>query len=70
LFFQQYNVIIAMKGALILLTGGIWFYETQLETLALATAGSGDVLTGIICSLLAQSYEPVDAAIWVFIFTV
>jgi NAD(P)H-hydrate repair Nnr-like enzyme with NAD(P)H-hydrate dehydratase domain len=29
----------------------------------LATAGSGDVLTGIITSLLAQSHEPVDAAI-------
>jgi hydroxyethylthiazole kinase-like sugar kinase family protein len=28
-----------------------------------ATAGSGDVLTGIITSLLAQSYEPVNAAI-------
>jgi NAD(P)H-hydrate repair Nnr-like enzyme with NAD(P)H-hydrate dehydratase domain len=30
---------------------------------ALATAGSGDVLTGIITSLLAQSYEPIDAAV-------
>jgi NAD(P)H-hydrate repair Nnr-like enzyme with NAD(P)H-hydrate dehydratase domain len=29
----------------------------------LATAGSGDVLTGMITSLLAQSYEPVNAAI-------
>jgi NAD(P)H-hydrate repair Nnr-like enzyme with NAD(P)H-hydrate dehydratase domain len=28
----------------------------------LATAGSGDVLTGIITSLLAQGYEPLDAA--------
>jgi NAD(P)H-hydrate repair Nnr-like enzyme with NAD(P)H-hydrate dehydratase domain len=30
---------------------------------ALATAGSGDVLTGIITSLLAQSYEPITAAV-------
>jgi NAD(P)H-hydrate repair Nnr-like enzyme with NAD(P)H-hydrate dehydratase domain len=29
----------------------------------LATAGSGDVLTGIITSLLAQSYEPITAAV-------
>jgi len=29
----------------------------------LATAGSGDVLTGIIASLLAQSYLPIEAAI-------
>jgi NAD(P)H-hydrate epimerase len=30
---------------------------------AMATAGSGDVLTGIITSLLAQGYEPGEAAI-------
>jgi NAD(P)H-hydrate epimerase len=29
----------------------------------MATAGSGDVLTGIILSLLAQGYTPGDAAI-------
>lgn len=29
----------------------------------MGTAGSGDVLTGIILGLLAQGYEPVDAAI-------
>ena len=28
----------------------------------MATAGSGDVLTGIITGLLAQGYEPKDAA--------
>jgi NAD(P)H-hydrate repair Nnr-like enzyme with NAD(P)H-hydrate dehydratase domain len=36
---------------------------------AVATAGSGDVLTGIITSLLAQSHEPVTAAFWVRTFT-
>jgi NAD(P)H-hydrate epimerase len=29
----------------------------------LATAGSGDVLTGMILSFLAQGYEPYQAAI-------
>ena len=28
----------------------------------MATAGSGDVLCGIILSLLAQGYSPIDAA--------
>ncbi|MNL89942.1 Bifunctional NAD(P)H-hydrate repair enzyme Nnr [compost metagenome] len=29
----------------------------------MATGGTGDVLTGIITSLLAQKYDPADAAI-------
>lgn len=37
-------------------------YVNNSGTPALATAGSGDVLTGIITSLLAQGYEPIDAA--------
>ena len=30
----------------------------------MATAGSGDVLTGMITGLLAQDYEPLQAAIF------
>lgn len=29
----------------------------------MATAGSGDVLTGILTSLVAQGYEPIAAAL-------
>jgi ADP-dependent NAD(P)H-hydrate dehydratase len=62
-FSKQYNVIIVMKGAPTHIIDGDMVYENTTGNAALATAGSGDVLTGIICSLLAQSYEPVDAAI-------
>ena len=38
-------------------------YANPLGTAALAKGGSGDVLAGIVCALLAQGYAPIDAAI-------
>ena len=38
-------------------------YANPLGTPALAKGGSGDVLAGLVCGLLAQGYAPVDAAI-------
>ena len=63
LFSIKYNLIIVMKGAPTIIIDNDKIYENTTGNAALATAGSGDVLTGIITSLLAQSYEPIDAAI-------
>ncbi|MDI1255740.1 MAG: NAD(P)H-hydrate dehydratase [Flavobacterium sp.] len=63
-FATKCKVIVVMKGAPTCITDGENIYENTTGNSALATAGSGDVLTGIITSLLAQSYEPVDAAIF------
>jgi ADP-dependent NAD(P)H-hydrate dehydratase len=60
---KQYNLIIVMKGAPTHIIDGETIYQNTTGNAALATAGSGDVLTGIITGLLAQSYEPIDAAI-------
>ena len=62
-FSGQYNLIIVLKGAPTLIIDHLNIYENSTGNAALATAGSGDVLTGMITSLLAQSYEPHDAAI-------
>ncbi|MFV8325955.1 NAD(P)H-hydrate dehydratase [Flavobacterium sp. ZS1P14] len=62
-FSKQYQLIIVMKGAPTHIIDGEIIYENTTGNAALATAGTGDVLTGIITSLLAQSYKPISAAI-------
>jgi len=63
-FSIKHKVIIVLKGANTSITtpDGKHFYNSTGNP-GMATAGSGDVLTGIILSLLAQSYDPQTAAI-------
>lgn len=63
-FSQKYKCIVVLKGAHTSVTsptGEVWFNSTGNP--GMATAGSGDVLTGMILSLLAQKYDPADAAV-------
>lgn len=62
-FSKQNNLVVVMKGAPTYIIDGDTIYKNTTGNAALATAGTGDVLTGMITSLLAQSYEPIDAAI-------
>ncbi len=62
-FSEKYNVIVVVKGAPTLIIDKETVYENTTGNQGLATAGSGDVLTGIITSLLAQNYNPIDAAV-------
>lgn len=62
-FSKLHHLIIVMKGAPTFIIDGDAIYENTTGNAALATAGTGDVLTGMITSLIAQSYEPIDAAI-------
>jgi len=62
---QHYRLIIVCKGAHTVITtptGNCYFNSTGNQ--GMATAGSGDVLTGIILSLLAQGYESELAAVF------
>ncbi|HPV87953.1 MAG TPA: NAD(P)H-hydrate dehydratase, partial [Bacteroidales bacterium] len=60
----EHNLVIVLKGRYTLTAtpeGPHWFNPTGNS--GMATAGSGDVLTGVILGLLSQGYEPVHAAV-------
>ncbi|RKD91259.1 NAD(P)H-hydrate dehydratase [Mangrovibacterium diazotrophicum] len=67
-FSQKYKVVVALKGAFTSVSfpdGNVCFNTTGNP--GMATAGSGDVLTGIVLGLLAQGYTAVEAtllAVW------
>ncbi len=63
-FATKYQIIVVLKGAytsICLPEGQCYFNSTGNP--GMATAGSGDVLTGIITGLLAQKYSPEKAAL-------
>lgn len=60
---KYYNIIIVLKGhytATIRPTGRVFFNSTGNP--GMATAGSGDVLTGVITAFMAQGLKPEQAA--------
>ena len=61
---KSLKINILLKGAYTIIanTEGTCFFNTT-GNVGMATAGSGDVLTGIITGLLAQGYAPQNAAI-------
>ena len=60
----KHNLVVIVKGAhtSVAMPNGTIFFNTTGNP-GMATAGSGDVLTGIILSLLAQRYSPEEAAV-------
>jgi NAD(P)H-hydrate epimerase len=61
-FVNRTGVTTLLKGSDTLIYDGRTVHINPTGTNALATAGTGDVLTGIIATLLAQGLSPVDAA--------
>ncbi len=63
-FAANYKVVLVLKGAWSMIVepeGRVFFNPTGNP--GMATAGSGDALTGVILALLARGMQPLDAAL-------
>ncbi len=62
---EKYSAVVMLKGARTWITspeGGLWVSDAGC--LGLGTAGSGDVLAGMVAGLLAQGATSLQAAVW------
>lgn len=59
---EKYNCITVLKSHRTIVTDGERVYHNTTGNSALAKAGSGDVLAGIIAGFLAQKMTPFDAS--------
>lgn len=62
-FTRQTGSIVVLKGAGTVVTDGEKVYVNQTGNPGMATAGSGDVLTGVITALMGQGLSNFDAAV-------
>jgi ADP-dependent NAD(P)H-hydrate dehydratase len=61
-FAREHGLIVLLKGHRTIVTDGRRLYENTTGNPGMATAGSGDVLTGLIAALLGQGLEAFAAA--------
>jgi hydroxyethylthiazole kinase-like uncharacterized protein yjeF len=63
-FSIKHDIVLVIKGAHTITIYENHGYVNTTGNPGMATAGSGDVLTGIITGLIAQGYEPLEASIF------
>ena len=59
---QDLGAVVLLKGHRTLITDGSRLYRNETGNPGMATGGSGDVLAGIVTSLLGQGLPPLEAA--------
>ena len=60
---KRLRAIVVLKGAKTVVTDGDQVFVNTTGNPGMATAGAGDVLTGVIASLIGQKLSPFDAAV-------
>lgn len=63
-FSEKHEVVIVVKGAYSITVYGDKMYINSSGNPGMATAGSGDALSGIITGLLSQGYDPLLASVF------
>ena len=63
-FSKKHEVIIVLKGAHSIVVNGDNLYINTTGNPGMATAGSGDVLSGMIAGLMSQGYDPLLATVF------
>ncbi|MGK0385732.1 MAG: hydroxyethylthiazole kinase-like uncharacterized protein yjeF [Patiriisocius sp.] len=63
-FSKKYNVIIIIKGANTMTISGDEMYVNTTGNPGMASAGNGDVLSGVITGLVSQGYDPLMASVF------
>ena len=61
-FARESKTVVLLKGPKTLVTDGERIYHNKSGNVGMATAGSGDVLTGIISSLIGQKMDVFESA--------
>ena len=61
-FARKWNCVLLLKGHRTCITDGVTHYRNTTGNPGMAVGGSGDVLAGIIVSLLGQGIAPLEAA--------
>ncbi len=61
-FAVAYGVTVLLKGHVTTVTDGVRAYQIDRGCSGMATAGSGDVLSGVLCGMAGYISDPVQAA--------
>ncbi len=62
-FSHRHHNVTVLKGSGTVVTDGERVFVNRTGNAGMATGGSGDVLTGLIASFVAQGHRPFDAAV-------
>jgi len=63
-FSKKHQLILVIKGAYTLIIADENIYVNTTGNPGMATAGSGDVLSGVVSGLLSQGYDPLIATVF------